>query len=282
MTPPNVETPVVHAESASKPRHSGQNFTVRGTLTPRTDLLVGLLGIAILIIVWSFITYGKFVSPIFLPKPIGIWQGLMDFQQHGWLFPAIMRSVVRVTKALLLVVLIGVPIGVLMGAIPTADALLRKLINGAKSVPTTGILGLVVLWLGLEEQGKVVFLFLGSIFYMIILVNNAVQAVNEDYLKVALDIGANRWQIITRVLIPGALPQIWEAIAVCNGIMWTYIVLAEYINSNENNLGLGYLLNTGGRHNESGQVFGTLIIIALISSLTDWILRSVKKRFFYW
>ena len=61
--------------------------------------------------------------------------------------------------------------------------------------------------------------------------------------RVGLDIGANRWQIMRRVLLPGALPQIWDAIAVCNGIMWTYIVLAEYINSTEENLGLGYLLN---------------------------------------
>ena len=124
---------------------------------------------------------------------------------------------------------------------------MRKIINGAKSVPTTGILGLVVLWFGLDEQGKIVFLFIGSIFYMIILVKNAVANVNEDYVRVAVDIGANRWQIIWRVILPGALPQIWEAIAVCNGIMWTYIVLAEYLNANEENLGLGYLLFMGGR-----------------------------------
>jgi ABC-type nitrate/sulfonate/bicarbonate transport system permease component len=83
-------------------------------------------------------------------------------------------------------------------------------------------------------------------------------------------------------LLPGALPQIWDAIAVCNGIMWTYIVLAEYINSNQENLGLGYLLSVSSRTNESGQVFATLIVIALISTFADWVLQSIRKQFLDW
>ena len=192
-------------------------FSVRSKLSPRNDFIIGLAGVVILIAVWCVVTYGGFVKPMFLPRPTDIWEGLLNFQQREWLFPAIWRSFWRVTKALGLVILIGVPVGVLMGAFAPVDALLRKIIDGAKSVPTTGILGLVVLWLGLDDQGKVVFLFLGSIFYMIILVRNAVQSVNEDYIRVALDIGANRWQMVWRVLLPGALPQIWDAIAVCNG-----------------------------------------------------------------
>ena len=169
-----------------------------------------------------------------------------------------------------------------MGAFPPVDAFLRKVVNGGKSIPTTGIAGLIVLWFSVEERAKIIFLFLGSIFYMVILVKNAIKSVNEDYVRVGLDIGANRWQIMCKVLLPGALPQIWDAIAVCNGIMWTYIVLAEYINSNEENLGLGYLLNIGSHANESGQVFGALIVIALISTATDWCLQTVRRRYLNW
>jgi NitT/TauT family transport system permease protein len=231
---------------------------------------------------WCIATYGHMVRPIFLPTPAGIWDGLVEFHEHHWLMPAIWGSFWRVTKSLLLVVVIGVPIGVLMGAFAPIDALLRKIINGAKSIPTTGIVGLIVLWFSVEERAKIIFLFIGAIFYMIILTKNAVQSVNEDYLRVALDIGANRTQTLWRVVLPGALPQIWDAIAVCNGIMWTYIVLAEFINSNEEQLGLGYLLNIGSRTQESGKVFATLILIALISSLTDWILQATRKRLLNW
>jgi len=257
-------------------------FDPSKALNDRNDLLIGFAGIATLMLVYCVLTYGGYVGRLFLPTPTGIWEGLVTFDQRHWLFPAIARSFRRVTLSLILVTLVGAPIGILMGAFPAVDAFLRKIVNGGKSIPTTGIAGLIVLWFSIEERAKIVFLFLGAIFYMIILVKNAVQSVNEDYVRVALDIGANRWQVIQRVLLPGALPQIWDAIAVCNGIMWTYIVLAEYINSNEENLGLGYLLNIGSHTNESGQVFGALIIIALISTLTDWVLQRVRKRYLNW
>jgi NitT/TauT family transport system permease protein len=267
-------------------RASSRHFTVRGNLSRRADIIIGLIGIASLAAAWCILTYGGFVRPFFLPTPSGIWNGLLDFQRNPnhppWLLPAIWRSFSRVTQSLFWVTLVGVPLGILMGAFAPADAFLRKIINGGKSIPTTGIVGLIVLWFSIEERAKIVFLFLGAIFYMVILVKNAVQGVNGDYLRVALDVGANRWQIVSRVLLPGALPQIWQAIAVCNGIMWTYIVLAEFINSNEQQLGLGYLLYIGSRTQESGKVFATLIIIAVISSLTDFLLLTVRKRFLNW
>jgi ABC-type nitrate/sulfonate/bicarbonate transport system permease component len=255
---------------------------IRKKLPPQTDILFSIGGIVLLITVWCIATYGGFVKPLFLPSPTGIWEGVMGFHERNWLFPAILRSTWRVTQALFLVLIVGVPVGLLMGAFPPIDAFLRPLINGGKSIPTTGIIGLIVLWFSIEERAKIVFLFLGAIFYMIILVKNAVESVSEEYLRVAKDIGANGWQTVQRVLIPGALPQIWDAIAVCSGIMWTYIVLAEFINASEEQLGLGYLLYVGSRANESGRVFAVLIIIAIVSSLTDWILQTVRKRYLNW
>jgi NitT/TauT family transport system permease protein len=256
--------------------------TVRRPIAARLDYGLGVMGIGVLAAVWCILTYGHLVKPAFLPTPSGIWDGLVGFHHRNWLFPAIGRSFWRVTKSLLLVTAIGVPIGIAMGAFPAVDAVLRKIVNGAKSIPTTGMVGLIILWFSIEEKAKIVFLVLGAVFYMIILAKNAVLNVSEDYVRVALDLGANSRQVIWRVLLPGALPQIWEALAVCNGIMWTYIILAEFINSNEEQLGLGYLLFVGSRTQESGKVFAALIVIALISVLTDFVLHTVRKRSFDW
>jgi NitT/TauT family transport system permease protein len=281
--PASSPAPVAATPTPPAPRRRGPAiFGIRSRLTPQVDMLIGLLGTVALVAIWCFVTYGNHVRPLFLPSPTGIWEGLMELHQKGWLFPAIMRSSMRVAQSLLIVICIGVPIGILMGTFSPIDALLRKVVNGAKSIPTTGLVGLIVLWFSIEERAKIVFLVLGAIFYMIVLVKNAILSVNEEYVRVAVDIGASRMQTIQRVLLPAALPQIWDAIAVCSGIMWTYIVLAEYINSNQENLGLGYLLSVGSRTNESGQVFGTLIVIALVSSLTDWLLNSFRKRFLNW
>lgn len=263
-------------------KHRHSLFAIRGTLAPAADLSVGLFGLIVVLVIWCFLTYGGAIKPLFLPSPTRIWEGLISFQQKGWLLTAVLNSTVRVTKSLILVTIIGVPIGILMGTYAPVDALLRKIVNGAKSVPTTGLVGLVVLWFSIEERAKIIFLFLGAIFYMIILVKNAVGSVSEDFVKVTLDLGATRWQTIRKVILPAALPQIWDAIAVCNGIMWTYIVLAEYINSSQEQLGLGYLLSIGARTQESGMVFATLIVIALISTTTDWIFQSIRKVYLAW
>lgn len=275
------------ARSGGPTRSAGRSprsplFVVRGALPPQIDLGFGVGGLLAVIAVWCWLTYGGHVKPLFLPSPTGIWEGLLELHRREWLLPAIARSSWRVVHALFLVTIIGVPIGILMGAFAPIDAALRKIVNGGKSIPTTGLVGLIVLWFSIEERAKIVFLFLGAIFYMIVLVKNAVLSVNEDYIRVAVDIGAGRWQTIQRVLLPAALPQIWDAIAVCNGIMWTYIVLAEYINSNQENLGLGFLLSVSSRTNESGQVFATLIVIALISTFADWVFQSVRKQLLDW
>jgi NitT/TauT family transport system permease protein len=255
---------------------------IRDRISNRSDLMIGLSGIGVLVAIWCLLTYGGLVRPIFLPTPTGIWRGLADFQHRHWLIPAIWRSFRRVTESLVLVILAGVPVGILMGSFTPVDAFLRKIISGAKSIPTTGLVGLIVVWFGIEERGKIAYLLIGAVFYMIILVQNAVLKVPEEYVQVALDLGANRRQIIWSVLLPGALPQIWEAIAVSNGIMWTYIVLVEYLSSNEDTLGLGYLLSIGSRSQDSGKMFAALTVIAVISSLTDYVLQSIRHRFLDW
>lgn len=257
-------------------------FGVRKPITKAQDLLFSWTGVLLLLIVWCVLTYGGLVKPLFLPPPTEVWRGLTHFNELGWLFPAIERSFVRVILALLLVTAIGVPLGVLMGAYAPLDSMLNRILNGFKAVPPTGLIGLIILWFSIEEKAKIVFLFLGSIFYMVLLVRNAVQAVRDDYITVGRDMGATGGQLLRKILIPASLPQIWEAVIICNGIMWTYIVLAEYINSNQEQIGLGFLLQTGSRTFQSGQVYGTLILIGAIAYFTDWLLRLVQRRFFAW
>lgn len=255
---------------------------IRTPISPTKDLIYSSIGITILIAAWCGVTYGGLVKPLFLPSPTEVLRGLLHFQELGWLVPAIYRSFMRVALALLLVTAIGTPIGLLMGAYAPVDSTLNRILNGFKAIPPTGLIGLIILWFSIEENAKIVFLFLGAIFYMILLVRNAIAAVPENLLVVARDIGATNLQILRKVLIPAALPQIWESIIICNGIMWTYIVLAEYINSNLDQIGLGYLLQVGSRTYQSGKVYGTLILIGAIAYLSDWVLRSIQRRFFAW
>ena len=255
---------------------------VRGNISKKQEITCIWIGVLVLVGLWCLLTYGGFVKSLFLPNPSEVLDGLLHFNKLGWLVPAIWHSFLRVAIALGLVVVIGTPLGILMGAYRPFDAMFIRIFNSLKAIPPTGLISLIILWFSVEEKAKVIFLFMGAIFYMILQVRTAVLAVREDYLVVARDIGANSGQIMKKVLIPAAMPQIFESIIICNGIMWTYIVLAEFINSTEEQIGLGFLLQIGSRTFQSGQVYGTLILIGLIAYATEWCLRQIQSRYFTW
>jgi NitT/TauT family transport system permease protein len=259
-------------------------FSVRGKLTPKQDAVIGLTAIAVVFVAWLLVTreYApdkRLVEGLFLPSPGDIVGGMRDLFKNGELPASIWVSLWRIAQAMFYTVVVGVPIGILMGSIPFVDAMLRKFLDGFKSVPPTAFIGLIILWFGIEEKSKVVFLFLGAIFYMTLMVKNAVRNVPQEYVTVATDIGASSWQLVSRVLLPGALPQIWDAIIVCNGLMWTYIVLAEWVNADS---GLGHMISIASRLNRSDEVFAGVIVIAVISAATDWLLRTVRGRLLNW
>ncbi|MGC4038384.1 MAG: ABC transporter permease [Chitinophagaceae bacterium] len=249
----------------------------------KTRYALSVIGALVLLIAWTWVSSLKMIKPVFLPSPAQVYNGVVELIEKGWLQKAIVLSTYRVLSAMFLVTLSGIIIGSLMGVSRLADGLLGGIISGLKSVPVTGFLGLVVLWFSIEERAKIIFLFLVSVFYMILLVRDALHNVhNVDYIDVAKDLGATNFQLFTKVLFPSALPQIYNAVIVSNSLMWSYIVLVEYINGNEEQTGLGYLIYISSRTQDSAKVFGLLIVIALIASLFDYILKQSKKYFIRW
>jgi NitT/TauT family transport system permease protein len=254
-------------------------LTVRGQNSPRIRNILGILAILCVLFLWTFASKAHLVNPFYLPSPLYIVRNLPELTHRYYLPGEITITLWRMIQAMVLTIVVAVPLGVLMGSLPLFDSFLGRLVDGLKSVPPTAFLGLMIAWWGIEERGKVMFLFVGALFYMILLCKNAVMNVREEYLMVARDFGANTIQMIIRVLIPGALPEIWNAVIVCNGLMWTYIVLAEFNNAQ---YGLGFMLQQTAHQARPDLVFPIIIMIAIISTLTDWILRSIPKQLFSW
>jgi NitT/TauT family transport system permease protein len=126
---------------------------------------------------------------------------------------------------------------------------------------------------------KILFLFIGIVFYFIPLVANAIRTAPLEYIDVARGLGATEGQIMKKVYWPHALPQIFDGLIVVNGIGWTYVILAEIVNARD---GLGYMINIAGRLQKSDEVFAGLLLIALVAIASDKFLHFIKKRYFFW
>jgi len=260
-------------------KHARALFAVRGTLPVRIRVLFAAAAFVVIFIAWAAATYSGRVSPLYLPTPTALVESAQQLISSGDLWKAILASLDRTLKALALTAIIAIPLGILMGAFPAADAFFGAPITAVKAVPATAFVGLVIMVFGIEERAKIVFLVLGAIFFMCLMVRNAILNVREAYVRTATDIGVSGWQMIRHILVPAALPEIWESIIICNGIMWTYIVIAEYTNAQA---GLGFLIRKAEKVNQAAPMYVSMIAIGLVAVGTDAILRWMQRQFFPW
>lgn len=245
---------------------------------------LGLGAVLTVLVLWSIVAASGLISPNKLPAPWKVAQALFYLawdsgQQRSLLLTATVWSVSRVLMASLLVISIGIPIGVLMGASSRVNATLSPLVDPFRSAPVVALLPIMVMWFGIGEMMKVLFLFVGAVVYLIPLVRDAVQAVPQAHWISARDLGATPWEAARHAVLPMAMPRIADAVIISVSVMWTYITVAEYVNARE---GLGQLIQNARRFSAMDQVFAGIIVIIALALLSDQLMRWAKRRLYPW
>jgi len=254
-------------------------FPLRQPLSRSTSVVVGLVLPAVVLGAWCITTYGGLAPPDFLPSPSETVRGTLQlFIEHD-LARAIWVSTQRILIAFLLASAIALPLGVLMGAFEPVNRLFEPIVAPLRYMPISAFIPLLILWFGIYEAQKVAFLFLGVFVYLLPVVVSAIRAVPEELVQTALTLGATRLQVIRTILLPAALPEIFDSFRVMNAISWTYVILAEAVNAQG---GLGYMVDLAYRHQKASWSFAGLLVIGGIGLLTDLLIRSVSGILFRW
>jgi ABC-type nitrate/sulfonate/bicarbonate transport system permease component len=243
---------------------------------------IGICSVASVLILWSLLAVTGMVSPARLPAPWDVVKALGYLSWHNgesMLFTATLWSVGRLVVAGFLVMAIGIPAGIAMGASPRINAAISPLVDPFRSAPVVALLPILVMWLGIGEAMKIAFLFTGAVVYLIPMVRDAVQAVPQSYWVSARDLGATPWECIRKAVIPMAMPRIADAIIVAFSVMWTYITVAEYVNAK---VGLGQLIQNSRRFSAWDQVFAGIIVIVALALCTYNLLVFMKRRLYPW
>jgi len=254
-------------------------------LQPAVRYGIGIGAALLVLIMWAGISGAGLVSPTKLPAPwavIAAFGQLLSYNEakHSYLLlDATLASVSRIGLATFVTMLIGLPTGLLMGASPRINAALGFLLDPFRSAPIVTVLPILVMWLGIGETLKVVFLVLGAVVYLIPMTRDAILAVPKQTFILLKDLGASDFEAIRLGVLPMALPRIWDAITVSVSIMWTYITVAEYVNAKS---GLGSMIQTSKRFSAMDQVFAGIIVIVGLALLTNTVLVFLKGRLFSW
>src|SRR5262247_4446509 len=200
-------------------------------VTSKQRAVYGLAFFALFVALWAWATFGGHVSKTFLANPLTMLQEGWDLlTKHGFLFD-IGMTIWRVVGGFVLAAIIAVPLGVLMGAYKPIEAFLEPFVSFARYLPASAFIPLLILWAGIGELQKLLVIFIGSFFQLVLMVAVAVAGVRRDLVEAALTLGARDRGILARVLIPAAAPEIAEILRLVLGWAWTYVIVAELIGS---------------------------------------------------
>ncbi len=256
--------------AVEKNRRSAGRGLTRGSAAVAGRYAISL---AVGIAVWQLVAM-RF-GPGLVASPAQTLESAIDLAEDGRLFNSVVASSRRILIGWGLGVLIGAPLGLLMGRVKAIRQLMDPYIEFFRFVPPIAFVTLAIVWLGLGEASKVVLILYTSVFIVTISAIAGVLAINEDKLRAASSLGANRRQILRWVVLPASVPSIVTGARLAMGNSFLTIVSAEIVAAN---VGIGALIWQSRNFGRIDWVFVGIITLGILGFLFDRVLRLVAGR----
>lgn len=258
---------------------SGPTLQLRRSIPTRRYRLLAIVGFALCLFVWGLISASAIVDPVFLPSPVTVAHSMAEIFGDKTIWSDLWVSFVRVTVGFLLSAMAALPIGILMGSFKPIEAIVQPVTEFVRYVPVPALIPILMVTLGIGEESKWALIFIGTYFQLVLMVADEVRRVPYELLQVAQTLGATQGEIIRRVLWRSAMPGIFDALRLCNGWAWTYLIVAELVAANE---GLGFRILKFSRFLQTPKIWVYLILLGSIGLLIDLMFRALNRRLFKW
>ena len=271
--------PSAPAVTAFRPKLNPWRLRAEPTVLGR--LAAGAICLGTLGLVWALLTAGPVEERIISPAVIGSPGEILGSFKSLWFERALTRNLLaslwRVVRGFGLAALVGVPLGIACGAWPKFGALIAPISIFGRNVPISALVPLTLLWFGIEELQKVMFLFLACVMFVVFDSARAVASVDERYVNTALTLGAKPHQVLFKVLVPLSLPDIFGSLRLLFGLAFGYIILTEMVNMTS---GVGALILISQRRGPMEHVYLTLVAITLVAYGIDRTLLAAQRWLF--
>ena len=248
-------------------------------ISTRARVVLGISFFVLFVAAWSWATLGGYVSRTFLADPLTmLGDGRELLLEQGFLHD-IGMTVWRVVGGFALAAALALPLGVLMGAYKPIEAFFEPFVSFARYLPASAFIPLLILWAGIGELQKLLVIFIGSFFQLVLMVAVAVGNTRRDRVEAADTLGASDRSLVTRVLLPYAAPEIAEILRLVLGWAWTYVIVAELIGSSS---GIGHMITDSQALLATGQIIFGIIVIGLIGLVSDFAFKAINRALFPW
>ena len=244
-------------------------------------LIFGIAGVVFVIGVWLILTSGStpIMNPTILPHPLKVLYAFGPLFTENDLIRNVGLSVGRNLTGYLEAVVLTIPIGFLVGLMKFPRLAFKKQVDAFRFVPLTALIGVFIAWFGISIAMKVHFLAFGILIYLLPVMIQRIDEIDDVYLKTVHTLGATDWQILRTVYFPSVMSRLFDDLRVLTAISWTYIIVIETINSGED--GIGALIYTvGQRQVKIDRLYDLLVVIILIGVIQDRIFAYLDREFF--
>lgn len=240
-------------------------FQIEGDITKKESFIISIIGFVLLMSTWQLVTtYGNISSSI-LPSPWAVLLSLGDLWKAN-LMGNMLFSLKLNISGYLEAVLISLPIGFAMGLVPGVRALVSKYFDALRFLPLPAITGIFVALFGLGIGLKIHFLSFGILLYLIPVVVQRIDEIENLHKQTITTLGATKWQKVQHLYFPYAMSKISDDIRVLVAISWTYIVIVELLNQEG---GLGGMIFISAKQSQTPPIFALVLIIVMFGYLQD-------------
>jgi taurine transport system permease protein len=223
------------------------------------------------------------MEPIWLPAPEAVWGRLIEIADEGYqnvtLSENLGWSLYRVILGFILGSIVGIPLGYAMGLSGWFRGWFDPIVEFMRPVPPLALIPLVIIWFGIWETGKISLLFLAALWIMTIAARAGVSGVNISKVHAAYSLGASKIQILTKVIVPNSLPEIFTGARVAMGVCWGTVVAAELVAAEK---GAGKMIIAASKFQNTDIVMMGIILIGIIGYGIDILMRKAEDFLVPW
>lgn len=255
----------------------------------RKAALAVLLPILV-IVIWQYA--GRGGGSLFggvLPTPDRVWSawniwafgpaGLGLNPYSGTWMANLLFSAERVGRGFLFAILVGVPVGIAIGWNRISAGALDPTIQLLRPIPITAWLPFSIAVFGIRDIGAIFLISLGAFFPIVLNTAQGARDVERNLIRAALMMGAGRWTVLRRVVLPASLPSIFTGLRIGLGIGWTAVIVAEMVAVKS---GLGYVLWDAYYVGRMDVVIADMASIGLLGLLSDMVILQIERWVLNW
>jgi ABC-type nitrate/sulfonate/bicarbonate transport system permease component len=242
-------------------------------------LLTRLAPLAVVLVAWELVARTGFVNPYVFPPVSEILLRWVELFADGRIYLPLWETLWRSLAGLGLAVLVGVPLGLLMGRVRSAEWFFEPLFSFGFPLPKIALIPLYVHWFGLFSMSKVMLIFTDCLFPMVLFTYHGARGLSPIYLWSAQSRGTGRVRMLWRVVLPLSAASIYDGVQVAVVVALLVAVVSEMVSGGS---GLGQLMIRSYRFGDVRTAFATLLTISIIGYALYKGAQRLRERLLFW